>query len=121
MKLRTSSPYWFNEEHPEKEAKCVQFPATRDYDPWYGTGDKDKIDEHDTTEMEEAKLVCLGKADGRPCPLLKECLEFALVNNERFGIWGGTDPDERKKIRRKRREVSKWQSQEAGDRSSPAA
>lgn len=117
MKLRTNSPRWFNEDHPELEAKCVSFPGSRDYDPWYGTGD---IDDHDTTEMEEAKAVCLGTADGRPCPLLDECLEFALVNNERFGIWGGTDPEQRKGIRKRRRE-STWQRNPGGDRNSQVA
>lgn len=121
MKLRTNSPNWFNEDHSDQEAKCVSFPGSRGYDPWFGTGDKDNIDEHDTTEMDEAKQICLGAADGRPCPLLKECREFALVNNERFGIWGGTDPEERKIIRKKRREASKWQQNQDGDRSSLVA
>jgi WhiB family redox-sensing transcriptional regulator len=69
--------------------------------------------------MNEAKAICWGKYDGRPCPLLSQCLEFALVNNERFGVWGGTTPEERRGIRKERREEKAWR--EAGDLSSQVA
>jgi WhiB family redox-sensing transcriptional regulator len=42
----------------------------------------------------EAKQIC------RPCPVRRECLSFALTNDERFGIWGGLDPEERRNLRR---------------------
>lgn len=29
------------------------------------------------------------------CPVIKECLSFAVRNNERFGIWGGMTYTER--------------------------
>lgn len=107
LKLRSNSPDWFSE---EKEAKCVKFPGSREYDPWFGTGDKERLDEHDTEEMEHAKAICKGTFDGTPCPLLADCLEFAVINNEKYGIWGGTDPEERKRIRKDRRI---WQRKEA--------
>ncbi len=31
-----------------------------------------------------------------------ECLEFAIVSSEKFGIWGGLSERERRKIRRER-------------------
>jgi WhiB family redox-sensing transcriptional regulator len=31
-----------------------------------------------------------------------ECLEFALANGEKFGIWGGMSERERRRIRRQR-------------------
>jgi WhiB family redox-sensing transcriptional regulator len=37
------------------------------------------------------------------CPVTQECLEYALVNDERIGFWGGTTPMERRKLRRLRR------------------
>lgn len=40
-----------------------------------------------------AKQVC------RACPVKAECLEMALVNNERYGIWGGVAERERRKLR----------------------
>lgn len=117
MKLRTSSPRWFNEDNSDKEAKCVAFPGTRVYDPWFGTADATK--DEDAQEMEEAKAICFGRYDGRECPLLQQCLEFALINNEKYGVWGGTTPEERKAIRKERREGKVCQ--EAGVQSSKAA
>ncbi len=44
----------------------------------------------------EAKGVCRG------CVVREECLEYALVNGEKFGIWGGMSERERRRIRRAR-------------------
>ena len=44
----------------------------------------------------EAKEVCRG------CVVREECLEFALANGEKFGIWGGMSERERRRIRRQR-------------------
>lgn len=99
MKLRTVSPRWFNEDNPDAEAKCIKFPATRLYDPWYGeSDDPDSVD-----ETAEAQRICNGTDDNRPCPLLKQCLEFAMSNNERYGVWGGMSPEERAHLRKERR------------------
>lgn len=98
MRLRSIAPQWFNE-NSKKTAKCVAFPATAEYDPWFGESD----DPEAVDETEDAKNICKGTYDGRPCPLIEQCLEFALVNNERWGVWGGTTPDERTKLRKERR------------------
>jgi WhiB family transcriptional regulator, redox-sensing transcriptional regulator len=45
----------------------------------------------------EAKLVCRG------CPVRGDCLEYALANEERFGIWGGLSERERRRVRQQRR------------------
>jgi WhiB family transcriptional regulator, redox-sensing transcriptional regulator len=42
----------------------------------------------------EAKKVC------RACEVRTECLEYALENDERFGIWGGLSERERRKVKR---------------------
>jgi len=42
----------------------------------------------------EAKKICTG------CEVRAECLEFALANDERFGIWGGLSERERRRLRR---------------------
>ncbi|WP_331274740.1 MULTISPECIES: WhiB family transcriptional regulator [unclassified Schaalia] len=42
----------------------------------------------------EAKAVC------QSCEVRAECLEYALANDERFGIWGGLSERERRRIRR---------------------
>lgn len=36
------------------------------------------------------------------CKVSDQCLEYALTNNIRDGIWGGKTRDERKAIRRTR-------------------
>jgi WhiB family redox-sensing transcriptional regulator len=46
----------------------------------------------------EAKRVCAG------CPVRLQCLEYALGNDERFGIWGGLSERERRRLRLARRE-----------------
>ncbi|MEO7070417.1 MAG: WhiB family transcriptional regulator [Nostocoides sp.] len=42
----------------------------------------------------EAKKVCVG------CEVRAECLEYALANDERFGIWGGLSERERRKLKK---------------------
>ncbi|MGH9224344.1 MAG: WhiB family transcriptional regulator [Acidimicrobiales bacterium] len=44
----------------------------------------------------EAKAVC------RACVVRMDCLEYALVNGEKFGIWGGLSERERRRLRRQR-------------------
>jgi WhiB family transcriptional regulator, redox-sensing transcriptional regulator len=43
----------------------------------------------------EAKRICSG------CEVRAECLEYALANDERFGIWGGLSERERRRLRRR--------------------
>ena len=43
----------------------------------------------------EAKKVCVG------CEVRLECLEHALANDERFGIWGGMSERERRKLKKR--------------------
>ena len=42
----------------------------------------------------EAKRICLG------CEVKDACLEYALANDERFGIWGGLSERERRRLKR---------------------
>lgn len=42
----------------------------------------------------QAKSVCAA------CPVIDECLRYALDRDERFGIWGGTSERERRRIRK---------------------
>ena len=44
----------------------------------------------------EAKEVCRG------CVVREDCLEYALANGEKFGIWGGMSERERRRLRRAR-------------------
>ena len=44
--------------------------------------------------VREAKRVCAN------CGVRAECLQWALDNDERFGVWGGLSERERRKLRR---------------------
>lgn len=39
-----------------------------------------------------ARRICRG------CPFRAPCLEWALLNQEKWGIWGDTTPDERRQL-----------------------
>jgi WhiB family redox-sensing transcriptional regulator len=54
-------------------------------------------------ESGEKIAVRTAKAMCRRCPVLAECLELALANDERYGVWGGTSPADRRRILRGRR------------------
>lgn len=43
----------------------------------------------------DAKRIC------STCDVRGECLEYALNNDERFGIWGGMSERERRKLKRR--------------------
>ncbi len=61
-------------------AKCIGHESLM-Y-PWPGS----KVGE------DAAKAICEG------CPCKAPCLEYALVHEREWGIWGGLNPDERRKI-----------------------
>lgn len=42
----------------------------------------------------DAKRVC------NECPVREACLEYAMDNDERFGIWGGLSEHERRRLRK---------------------
>ncbi|WIY83322.1 WhiB family transcriptional regulator [Propionimicrobium sp. PCR01-08-3] len=43
----------------------------------------------------EAKRVC------QNCEVRSECLDYALANDERFGIWGGLSERERRQLKKR--------------------
>jgi WhiB family transcriptional regulator, redox-sensing transcriptional regulator len=45
---------------------------------------------------EPAKRICAA------CPVLTECREYALVNVELYGVWGGLSDKERRRMRRQK-------------------
>ncbi len=47
-------------------------------------------------QAEAAKVVCAG------CQVRPECLEFAMVTNQPYGIFGGLTESDRKSLRRRR-------------------
>jgi WhiB family redox-sensing transcriptional regulator len=47
-----------------------------------------------TAQIAQAKRICAG------CQVREQCLDFALRNGERDGIWGGATPEDRTRVRR---------------------
>jgi WhiB family redox-sensing transcriptional regulator len=46
-------------------------------------------------QIEQARRVCAR------CPVRRECLDWAMSSGEMHGIWGGTTPEDRTRVRRK--------------------
>jgi WhiB family transcriptional regulator, redox-sensing transcriptional regulator len=72
------------------QAACV------DLDPelWFPVGTTGPAVE----QTERAKAVCAG------CPVITHCLAWALETGQSDGIWGGKTADERRALRRARRQ-----------------
>lgn len=64
-----------------KKAKCLQ-------------GDPEAFFPEKGGSTREAKRICA------LCEVREECLEYALANDERFGIWGGMSERERRRLKR---------------------
>ena len=50
-------------------------------------------------DKERARAYC------RMCLVQAECLDEAMRNDERYGIWGGLDPDERRIAKRQKQRL----------------
>ncbi|MDH3729896.1 MAG: WhiB family transcriptional regulator [Acidimicrobiia bacterium] len=55
-----------------------------------------------------AKGIC------KACVVRDDCLEFAITNGEKFGIWGGLSERERRKIRRDRQIAAQLEESKVG-------
>lgn len=89
MRLRIPAPWH------KRPPKCKDVTVTRDNDMFFGV-----VDGVETNDLQPAVSFCNGSEDGVACPLRDECLIFALTNNEKTGVWGGTTPTTRKAIRK---------------------
>jgi WhiB family redox-sensing transcriptional regulator len=86
----------------EEVAMSVVFPLHRGVDDEPGWQDRALCAQTDPESFfpekggstREAKRVC------GSCEVRVECLEYALANDERFGIWGGLSERERRRLKR---------------------
>jgi WhiB family redox-sensing transcriptional regulator len=46
-------------------------------------------------QIEQAKAVC------RRCPVIQQCLAWALESGQDAGVWGGLSEDERRALKRR--------------------
>lgn len=53
--------------------------------------------ENSSGDVQRAKDIC------GVCPVQEPCLEEALANEEKYGVWGGTSERERRRLRRQMR------------------
>lgn len=81
------------------QALCAQISAG---DEWFA----DKTDGGGLKAINFAKRVC------GMCPVQTQCLDFAVANGERFGVWGGVTPRRRRVARSD--DFSDWHGSEAG-------
>ena len=44
------------------------------------------------SQVERAKAVC------RTCPVREACLDYAINSRQTHGVWGGTDPEQRRAL-----------------------
>lgn len=85
--------FWFNHSHPDwhNHAQCRDM----DQEIFYGEDDRTgKARHHPNLTVDEvarARRVC------NACPVQMACLEWAIVNREEFGIWGGSTAGQRKR------------------------
>jgi WhiB family redox-sensing transcriptional regulator len=68
---------------------CMNAP-----DEWFTLG-KDVNIKNAYNNLEMVKKIC------SECPVKNLCLEYALEQQEEFGIFGGLTPGERRRLRRK--------------------
>jgi WhiB family redox-sensing transcriptional regulator len=52
-------------------------------------------EEYEEADVAQAKTIC------NDCWIKDKCLAYALSTNEKEGVWGGTTPVERRRIRRR--------------------
>lgn len=65
-------------------------PECTEVDPDYFFGDRDDPEEkYGRSEQVIAVGVC------KRCPISNECFANAINNSERFGVWGGSVPNQR--------------------------
>lgn len=48
-------------------------------------------------QFDAVRTIC------QQCPVIEDCLQYALENNERHGIWGGLSERQRRQLRRQTR------------------
>ncbi len=68
-----------------QRANCKEIPDPDVFFPIGTTGPA-------LDQIEQAKAIC------RPCPVKRDCLEWAIETHQESGVWGGLSEDERKGV-----------------------
>jgi WhiB family redox-sensing transcriptional regulator len=88
-----------NRQPPDLE-EGLMGPIPVEIQPWYQRAacldkDADCFFPEKGGSTRPAKRIC------QTCAVQTECLEYALANDERFGIWGGLSERERRRLKRR--------------------
>jgi WhiB family redox-sensing transcriptional regulator len=80
--------------------EAMMGPIPVEIQPWYERAacldkDADCFFPEKGGSTRAAKRIC------QTCSVRTECLEYALANDERFGIWGGLSERERRRLKRR--------------------
>lgn len=51
------------------------------------------------SEQAQRKYEQVAKEICRFCPVAIQCLEYSLINNEMYGVWGGIGESDRRRLR----------------------
>jgi hypothetical protein len=89
----------------QNKAACTNLPSVLFFPRIYAENGEEQYDDGtiwesfgDTSSFyDEARKICT------LCPVKELCLEKALERKERWGMWGGLSPIERRRIERKDR------------------
>jgi hypothetical protein len=79
-----------------EEADSIPPCQVSDPEAWY----PETHIERKTSSSKIAKQMC------NSCPVITQCLTYALQAEERFGVWGGLNADERAKMISARRRLT---------------
>jgi WhiB family transcriptional regulator, redox-sensing transcriptional regulator len=77
-------------EHDPREWRTAGACASADPDLFFPILTMERA----AAQIAQARRICTG------CRVRRQCLEFALETGEKEGVWGGTTPEERARIRR---------------------
>lgn len=77
----------------QEEAACLGLYQDTGEDLFFPPYTEGRIPPGQAVRVKKAKQICKG------CPVLRQCLRYA-VRNECTGVWGGTTDSERKHMRK---------------------
>jgi WhiB family transcriptional regulator, redox-sensing transcriptional regulator len=87
---------------PSNEQMWARLAAQLGDRRWWGWQDRAACRGHDPafwdTEPSRSREIAQGKRICRECPVQLQCLDWAVVNKEPVGVWGGLGVEERRAL-----------------------
>jgi len=90
---KEAMPAWralLDAQDKEEYYPCAKNPYYyMDYDGWGIEREDRDYWKKASLSIDDCESLCYG------CPLLKQCYDFAVVNGEQYGVWGGVNFSEK--------------------------